>query len=148
MEQQIGTNIKKGYAELEVKFKKFQRPADFEPKMAKVKNVLEQVAKCVHLIELNSYEPEIIQGYMEQCMKLYKMLSDIKGEVEYVIKTGRVLVEKGQVDYPDHVSKQIDRLKIAYNEFGSQVTEGKTDLEKVGVEIMCEKCKKILSNFV
>ena len=47
-----------------------------------------------------------------------------------MIKTGRVLVEKGQVDYPEHVSKQIDRLKIAYNEFGSQVTEGKTDLEK------------------
>ena len=67
-----------------VKFKKFQRPSDFEPKMAKVKNVLEQVAKCVHLIELNSYEPEIIQGYMEQCMKLYKMLSDIKGKYKYM----------------------------------------------------------------
>ena len=29
-------------------------------------------------------------------------------------------VERTQVDYPEHVSKQIDRLKITYNKYESQ----------------------------
>ena len=57
-------------------------------------------------------------------------MSEIKGEVEYVIKTGRQVVEKKQVDFPDKLSAQLDAIKQQFNELGTQVTHGKGDLEK------------------
>jgi len=48
-------------------------------------------------------------------------MSEAKGEVEYVIKTGRQVVEKKQVDQPDQLNTQIDAVKLLYNELGAQV---------------------------
>jgi len=48
-------------------------------------------------------------------------MSEAKGEVEYVIKTGRQIVEKKQVDQPDQLNTQIDAVKLLYNELGAQV---------------------------
>ena len=62
--------------------------------------------------------------------KFYKTMSEIKTEVEYVIKTGRQVVEKKQVDFPDKLSAQLDAIKLQFNELGTQVTHGKGDLEK------------------
>jgi len=53
--------------------------------------------------------------------KFYTTMSELKGEVEYVIKTGRGIVEKRQVDFPDRLSKQLDALKQQYNVIGAQV---------------------------
>lgn len=48
-------------------------------------------------------------------------MSELKPEVEYVIKTGRQIVEKKQVEFPDKLSKQLDAIKQQYNDLGSQV---------------------------
>ncbi len=48
-------------------------------------------------------------------------MSEIKSEVEYVIKTGRQVVNKKQVDFPDKLNAQIDVIKQHYNDLGSQV---------------------------
>ena len=48
-------------------------------------------------------------------------MSELKTEVEYVIKTGRHIVEKKQVDFPDKLSKQLDAIKQQYNVIGAQV---------------------------
>ena len=48
-------------------------------------------------------------------------MSEAKSEVEYVIKTGRQIVDKKQVDQPDQLSTQIDAVKLLYNELGAQV---------------------------
>jgi len=48
-------------------------------------------------------------------------MSEAKTEVEYVIKTGRQIVEKKQVDQPEQLSTQIDAVKLLYNELGAQV---------------------------
>ena len=48
-------------------------------------------------------------------------MSEIKSEVEYVIKTGRQVVEKKQVDFPDKLSAQLDAIKQQFNELGTQV---------------------------
>jgi len=53
--------------------------------------------------------------------KIYKAMSEIKLEVEYVIKTGRVVVEKKQIDNCEKVSADLDVMKKLYNELGSQV---------------------------
>lgn len=48
-------------------------------------------------------------------------MSEAKSEVEYVIKTGRQVVEKKQVDSPELLNSQIDSVKLLYNELGAQV---------------------------
>ena len=45
----------------------------------------------------------------------------MKPEVEYVIKTGRQVVDKKQVDFPDKLGAQIDGIKQQYNALGQQV---------------------------
>lgn len=49
-------------------------------------------------------------------------MSELKPEVEYVIKTGRVIVERKQVDFPDKLGKQLDAIKQEYNNLGGQVS--------------------------
>ena len=53
--------------------------------------------------------------------KHYKTMSELKPEVEYVIKTGRQVVERKQVDFPDKLSKTLDAIKQLYNHLGAQV---------------------------
>ena len=48
-------------------------------------------------------------------------MSDLKPEVEYVIKTGRQVVECKQVDFPDKLNQQLDAIKQLYNDIGAQV---------------------------
>lgn len=48
-------------------------------------------------------------------------MSEIKPDVEYVIKTGRQIVEKKQIDFPNRLNSQIDAIKHQFNKLGSQV---------------------------
>ncbi len=63
--------------------------------------------------------------------KLYKTLSDIKSEVEYVIRVGREIVDKGQTDESNDLTRQIDQLKSTYNNLGAKVSAAKTQLDSV-----------------
>jgi len=47
--------------------------------------------------------------------RFYNTLSDIKGEVESIIKSGRKLVEDKAVPDPQKFSARIDTLKELYN---------------------------------
>ncbi len=58
--------------------------------------------------------------------KFYKTMSEMKGEVEYVIKTGRQVVEQKQVDFPDKLGAQIDAIKQQYNDLGASVRKPRT----------------------
>lgn len=53
--------------------------------------------------------------------KLYKTLSEVKLEVETVIKTGRHIVQKQQTDNPKVMDEQLTSLKVLYNDLGAQV---------------------------
>ena len=50
------------------KFRKFQRPVDFEPKLTHVKRVLDEIEERLHLCELHDDDPESIQGQLDICM--------------------------------------------------------------------------------
>ncbi len=47
-----------------------------------------------------------------------------------MLKQGRSIVDKKQVDNGDELTRQLDTLKIKYNELGSRVTNSKNELEK------------------
>lgn len=56
--------------------------------------------------------------------KLYKLLSEVKLEVETVIKTGRQIVQKQQTENPKAMDEQLTALKLLYNDLGAQVGTG------------------------
>lgn len=48
-------------------------------------------------------------------------MSEVKLEVETVIKTGRHIVQKQQTDNPKSMDEQLTFLKVLYNDLGAQV---------------------------
>uniref|UniRef100_A0A8C0KB61 Utrophin n=1 Tax=Canis lupus dingo TaxID=286419 RepID=A0A8C0KB61_CANLU len=126
--------------EVSTKFQLFQKPANFEQRMLDCKRVLDCVKAELHVLDVKDVDPDIIQNHLDKCMKLYKTLSEVKLEVETVIKTGRHIVQKQQTDNPKGMDEQLTSLKILYNDLGAQVTEGKQDLERASQ--LARKMKK------
>uniref|UniRef100_A0A4W5P5S0 Utrophin n=1 Tax=Hucho hucho TaxID=62062 RepID=A0A4W5P5S0_9TELE len=116
--------------EISTKYQLFQKPANFEQRMLDCKRVLDGAKEELHILDVKEVEPQQIQAHLIGCMKLYKVLSEVKLEVETVIKTGRQIVQKQQTDNPRGMDEQLTALKLLYNDLGAQVTEGKQDLEK------------------
>ncbi|KAK7166628.1 hypothetical protein R3I93_006395 [Phoxinus phoxinus] len=117
--------------EVKCKFRLFQKPANFDQRLRECERVLEEVKVKLGVLSIRSVEQEVVQSQLEQCMKLYKNLSEVKSEVETVIKTGRQIVQKQQTEQPKELDDRLTALKLAYNVLGSQVTEGKQELEKI-----------------
>ncbi|XP_054915286.1 dystrophin isoform X6 [Poeciliopsis prolifica] len=112
------------------KFRLFQKPANFDSRLAECERVLAGVKSQVGLLDIRSVEQDVVQSQLDQCMKLYKTLSEVKGEVETVIKTGRQIVQRQQTEQPKELDDRVTALKLLYNQLGSQVTESKLELEK------------------
>ncbi|XP_028281420.1 dystrophin isoform X2 [Parambassis ranga] len=117
-------------ADVWTKFRLFQKPANFDSRLAECERVLAGVKNQVAVLDIRSVEQDVVQSQLDQCMKLYKMLSEVKGEVETVIKTGRQIVQKQQTEHPKEMDDRITALKLLYNQLGAQVTESKLELEK------------------
>ncbi|XP_061483366.1 dystrophin isoform X4 [Rhineura floridana] len=113
-----------------VKFRLFQKPANFEQRLQECKRILDEVKLQVPKLELRSVEQEAVQSQLDHCMKLYKTLSEVKSEVETVIKTGRQIVQKQQTENPKELDEKLTALKLQYNDLGAKVTEKKQELEK------------------
>ncbi|XP_057345118.1 utrophin isoform X6 [Manis pentadactyla] len=126
--------------EVSTKFQLFQKPANFEQRMLDCKRVLDGVKTELHVLDVKDVDPDVIQSHLDKCMKLYKTLSEVKLEVETVIKTGRHIVQKQQTDNPKGMDEQLTSLKVLYNDLGAQVTEGKQDLERASQ--LARKMKK------
>uniref|UniRef100_A0A803XLB4 Dystrophin n=2 Tax=Neognathae TaxID=8825 RepID=A0A803XLB4_MELGA len=116
--------------DVSMKFRLFQKPANFEQRLQECKRILDEVKLQVPKLETKSVEQEVVQSHLDHCMKLYKSLSEVKSEVETVIKTGRQIVQKQQTENPKELDERLTALKLQYNELGAKVTEKKQELEK------------------
>uniref|UniRef100_A0A8C3HV78 Utrophin n=1 Tax=Chrysemys picta bellii TaxID=8478 RepID=A0A8C3HV78_CHRPI len=130
--------------EVSTKYQLFQKPANFEQRMLDCKRVLDSVKAELHVLDVKDTDPDVIQGHLDKCMKLYKTLSEVKLEVETVIKTGRQIVQKQQTDNPKGMDEHLTALKFLYNDLGAQVTEGKQDLEHA-LQLACKLKKETAS---
>ncbi|CAF0755155.1 unnamed protein product, partial [Didymodactylos carnosus] len=130
LEQQLEF-LKSQFLNLQTKFRHFQKPSDFEPKYARMRQILQDVEQNMHILDVRTDDPDVIHNQLDQCVKLYKTLADIKSEVEYVIRIGRGIVEKRQIDETHELTRQIDRLKQTYNELASKISTSKTQLDNV-----------------
>lgn len=129
LDQQI-TLLRSSWSDLNSKFKKFQKPADFDQKFVKVRKQLDEIEQALYTIDVNTDDSDTIHLQLEHCMKFYKTLSELKSQIEVVLKQGRSIVDKKQVDNTEELTSQLDNLKQKYNDLGSRVTNGKNDLEK------------------
>ncbi|XP_076838749.1 dystrophin isoform X3 [Brachyhypopomus gauderio] len=116
--------------QVKAKFRLFQKPANFDLRLRECERALEDVRSQLGVLSTRSMEQEVVQSQLEQCMKLYKSLSEVKSEVETVIKTGRQIVQREQTEQPKELDQRLTTLKLLYNDLGAQVTEGKQELEK------------------
>ncbi|XP_068773160.1 dystrophin isoform X10 [Struthio camelus] len=116
--------------DVSMKFRLFQKPANFEQRLQECRRILDEVKLQVPKLEMKSVEQEVVQSQLDHCMKLYKSLSEVKSEVETVIKTGRQIVQKQQTENPKELDERLTALKLQYNELGAKVTEKKQELEK------------------
>ncbi len=60
--------MKKNWNELSLKFKKFQKPADFDQKLNKVKKLLDEIEQSLYMVEVNSEDSDTIHLQLEHCM--------------------------------------------------------------------------------
>ena len=56
--------------------------------------------------------------------RLYQCLAELKSEVEYVIRTGRKVVEDGVCDDPARLTARLDALKALYNQVCARAAHG------------------------
>lgn len=62
---------------------------------------------------------------------MYRTLSEIKSEIETVIRTGRKVCEDRTTKSPKKLGLSIDALKHLYNALGEHVTQSKHMLERL-----------------
>jgi hypothetical protein len=62
------SSFKNQFLQLQTKFRHFQKPSDFEPKYAKMRQVLNDIEQNIHLLEVRSDDPDIIHNQLENCL--------------------------------------------------------------------------------
>ena len=93
----------------------------------------------------STIEADIKEGIHDvQC--IYNALSDIKAEVENVVKIGRKVVESPETDKQlgEKLTMKIDVLKDEFNNTGNEVSDRQSKFEKI--LRLSEKCHSLLSN--
>ncbi|XP_038221210.1 dystrophin-like [Zerene cesonia] len=114
---------------LEAERQRGPAPADPAERLRRAELALAGVQRDAAELQLRAAEPDAVRALLRRCLKFYRTLSEIKSEVESIIKTGRKMVEEKSVPEPQEFSKKIDTLKELYNKLGAHITESKTRLE-------------------
>ncbi len=60
--------LKKSWLDLNQKLKKFQKPADFDQKLNKVRKLLEEIDQAIYMIDVNTEDSDTIHLQLEHCM--------------------------------------------------------------------------------
>lgn len=105
--------------------------ANFESRLNRAMGELRSVERSSCILDVASAGPNNVQDQYKHCLKMYRTLSEIKSEVESVIKTGRKICEDKTTKHSKKLTLIIDALKHLYNSLGEHVTQSKMNLEKL-----------------
>ncbi|KMZ02645.1 uncharacterized protein Dsimw501_GD19294, isoform S [Drosophila simulans] len=92
---------------------------------------LRNVERSTQVLDVASAGPNTVQAQYQNCLQIYRTLSEIKAEIERTIKTGRRVCEDRYTKSPKQLSQRIDALKHLYNALGENVTQSKALLESL-----------------
>ncbi|KAK3925764.1 Dystrophin, partial [Frankliniella fusca] len=122
--------LEKRFNEVQERFKLFQSSSsDLEPHLMRVLRELRGVEEATCLLDIASDDPEGIEGQLKHCTRFYCTLSDLKGEVEMILKKGREMVDESKATDPSMLNSKLDALKDLYNKLGLQIADSKAALE-------------------
>ncbi|XP_058831030.1 dystrophin, isoforms A/C/F/G/H isoform X2 [Topomyia yanbarensis] len=114
------------------KFLQLSSPqAAFETKLNHALAELRNVEKSSVILDTLSAGPAHLQDQFQHCLKMYRILSEIKGEIEQIIRAGRKVCEDKGTKNPLKLGERIDTLKHLYNSLGETVTQSKIILENM-----------------
>lgn len=117
---------------LKQKLEQFTSPqAAYESRLNRAMAELRNIQRTACILDPASAGPQHIDDQYQHCLKLYRLLSEVKSETEFVIKSGRKLCEEKDTRNPKKLTQQIDALKHLYNSLGEQVTQAKIALEDI-----------------
>ncbi|XP_055596145.1 dystrophin, isoforms A/C/F/G/H isoform X3 [Uranotaenia lowii] len=105
--------------------------AAFETKLNHALAELRNVEKSAIILDPSSAGPSHLQDQFQHCLKMYRILSEVKGEIEQVIRTGRKVCDDKSTKNPQKLGQRIDTLKHLYNSLGETVTQAKISLENM-----------------
>jgi hypothetical protein len=70
--------LKNQFIQLQNKFRQFQKPSDFEPKYAKMRQILHDVEQNIYTLEIRSDDPDAIHNQLEHCLvRIIKILFNL-----------------------------------------------------------------------
>lgn len=116
----------------QAKLNRFTSPqVNFESRLNRALGELRNVERSSCILDVASAGPHNVHDQFKHCLKMYRTLSEVKGEIENVIKTGRKVCEDKATRHPKKLSLSIDALKHLYNALGEHVTKSKINLENL-----------------
>lgn len=131
MHEQVNL-LEERFVASQAKLNTFTSPqANFESRLNRAMGELRAVERSSCILDVASAGPTHVQDQYKHCLKMYRTLSEVKGEIENVIKTGRKICEDKTTKQSKKLSLSIDALKHLYNSLGEHVTQSKINLEKL-----------------
>lgn len=114
------------------KLEKFTSPqAIFENRLSRAIADLRNVERSCCILDVATAGSQNVHDQYQHCLKFYRTLSEVKPEIETIIKSGRALCNEPFTKDPKKLNTRIDTLKHLYNTLGDTVTTAKNGLEKI-----------------
>ena len=114
------------------KLEKFTSPqAIFENRLSHAIADLRNVERSCCILDVASAGSQNVHDQYQHCLKFYRTLSEVKPEIESIIKSGRQLCSEPFTKDPKKLNMRIDTLKHLYNSLGDTVTTAKNGLERI-----------------
>lgn len=114
------------------KLEKFTSPqAIFENRLNRAIADLRNIERSCCILDVASAGSQNVHDQYQHCLKFYRTLSEVKPEIEHIIKSGRQLCNEPFTKDPKKLNTRIDTLKHLYNALGDTVTTAKSGLEKI-----------------
>lgn len=101
------------------KLDRFTSPqAIFENKLTRAIADLRNVERSCCVLDIASAGSQNVHDQYQHCLKLYRTLSEIKPEIESIIKSGRQICNDSNTKDSKKLGTRIDTLKHLYNSLG------------------------------
>lgn len=114
------------------KLDKFTSPqAIFENRLSRAIADLRNVERSCCILDVASAGSQNVHDQYQHCLKFYRTLSEVKPEIETIIKSGRHLCNQPFMKDSKKLNTRIDTLKHLYNSLGDTVTTAKNGLERI-----------------
>lgn len=114
------------------KLERFTSPqAIFETRLTRSIAELRNVERSCCILDVASAGSQNVHDQYQHCLKFYRTLSEVKPEIEIIIKSGRHLCNEHFTKDPKKLNTRVDTLKHLYNSLGETVTSAKTGLERI-----------------